>query len=569
MIKHRKNFCMVTVLLLVLLGGLSFVGWLLLPEYSVFEETISTRLTDRHGQSILWDAWWKLESLWEVDTSFIDLIVQIEDQRFYRHPGVDGIALMRSLWYNTTTVWHTQWGSTIEQQYLKLLQDNYPRTWQVKLLEIFQAMGLQWMFSKQDILTKYLNQIPFPYWRTWLVAWCQLLYGKECRNLFLSEQLFIIAVWQLWSNPFNQEQFEETKERSMLLCRTRFDHETCDWVAHSSPRRSADLAWRVVSDVSPVLLQYLLSTSEDGHLPARDSSLHTRISRILEATQIHREQYQANDCCVIVLDKAGNLVSMNVCAQWSDEESGRLNMCLQPRQTGSSIKPFVYLYAFDALHKPRESTVIDEEETYILEWNRTYTPKNFDFVSHGELWADEALASSLNVPSVKLIAQAGVDWFVSFLSTIRLFLWDLPHLVQEDERTYSADRLGLSIALWTYEMSPLLFTKLWWLFVREWDAVPWNQSLAKRITEALAEPYLKTRWFGLEHPFHIEHRAIKTWTSRHFVDGWTCGVRTNTTYQVQPHVICVRMGNANSSPMEWSGAETAGYIWRLVAEGIH
>lgn len=99
---------------------------------------------------------------------------------------------------------------------------------------------------------------------------------------------------------------------------------------------------------------------------AYDLALSQRIDRILAMTRMQRDQYRIRDCCVVVLDGDGALVSMNVCRDREDPESGKINSCLVPRQTGSAIKPFLYLYAFKQLRLSSTDMIIDEPVQFDL-----------------------------------------------------------------------------------------------------------------------------------------------------------------------------------------------------------
>lgn len=135
------------------------------------------------------------------------------------------------------------------------------------------------------------------------------------------------------------------------------------------------------------------------------------------ATQ--RRTVNAQDCCVLVLDSDAQVVSMNLCRERSDLEAGKVNGCLMKRQTGSAIKPFVYLYAMHQLGLDPQDTIEDAPVSFPLENQQMYTPQNFDLRYHGTVTLTEALGSSLNVPAVKLLHQAGVAGFLAFITQLR------------------------------------------------------------------------------------------------------------------------------------------------------
>lgn len=112
-------------------------------------------------------------------------------------------------------------------------------------------------------------------------------------------------------------------------------------------------------------------------------AIYETIENILRSTQTHREQYNAQYCCVMLVNATGDVVSMNTCSDWNDDRGGKLNTCLEPRQVGSAIKPFLYLYGFHAQQLTSHDTVVDEAVSYDLGDGSVYSPKNFDLHFHG------------------------------------------------------------------------------------------------------------------------------------------------------------------------------------------
>ena len=94
---------------------------------------------------------------------------------------------------------------------------------------------------------------------------------------------------------------------------------------------------------------------------------------------------QMEDCCVLVLDAAGEVRSMNTCRPFYEKEQGMVNGCLSKRQTGSAIKPFLYLFAMNALQYTGGTKIVDEPVSYYLDEEHIYSPKNFSLSYHGGL----------------------------------------------------------------------------------------------------------------------------------------------------------------------------------------
>jgi membrane carboxypeptidase/penicillin-binding protein PbpC len=137
-----------------------------------------------------------------------------------------------------------------------------------------------------------------------------------------------------------------------------------------------------------------------------DFVMYQQIERILTTSALQREKIGAKDCCVMVMDGQGEMLSMNNCRAWEDKVSGKVNSCTAKRQTGSAMKPFLYIRAMQQLGLSPDDTIMDEEVEYVLDGGAIYAPKNFDLQYHGEVSLTTALASSLNIPAVRLLDEA-------------------------------------------------------------------------------------------------------------------------------------------------------------------
>ena len=136
-----------------------------------------------------------------------------------------------------------------------------------------------------------------------------------------------------------------------------------------------------------------------------DLALSKRIDALLKNTRLQREQYNIRDCCVVVVDGRGELVTMNMCSDRDNPDTGKINSCLVPRQTGSAVKPFLYLYAFKQFGLKPTDTIVDEPVQFDLGGGNLYDPKNFDLTYHGEVTYAYALGNSLNVPAIKTLQK--------------------------------------------------------------------------------------------------------------------------------------------------------------------
>ncbi|USN55696.1 MAG: hypothetical protein H6765_03775 [Candidatus Peribacteria bacterium] len=197
----------------------------------------------------------------------------------------------------------------------------------------------------------------------------------------------MIASYQLGINPFGATDFARVKERSQQLCwRLGTD---CGTISEQAPRASQDLV-ALHQEKAYFIAQWYLARPEalSTRKPNRtsfDYVLYQKIETILTSSFPHRQQQGAQDCCVVILDEQGDLITMNSCRSRDDQHSGKLNSCLAKRQVGSAMKPFLYVWAMELLGLVPDDTILDEEVTYQLDDGSLYTPKNFDLQTHGEV----------------------------------------------------------------------------------------------------------------------------------------------------------------------------------------
>jgi len=423
-------------------------------------------------------------------------------------------------------------------------QSNYTRTYTRKVYELFGAIKLWIHMSSEDIFLKYINSIERKNNITWRRAAFTVYWDKECKDLSISELFVLLAAAQRGYNLLNESQQKEILERAKWLCSL---HQN---VCSEIDSFVLDALTYTVDELDPRIQQIV----KDEENIVYNQWLADDIDRILYTTRLLRTQYNVKDCCIVVLDEDWGLVRMNMCTQ-RDDERGKTSSCMLPRQTWSAIKPFLYTYAMNILGYIKEDTIIDEYVAYTLDWRAVYEPKNFDLKYHGEVSLAYALGNSLNIPAVILLERVWVAWFLKFLQE------QLTTYAPEFPLSRSAVQdLGLSLALGTYEISPYHFARLRQFFLSK------NRSnnyafYQDQVTTILSNAQNKVDWFGQDNYIHQSWRAIKTGTSRKFIDAWICGVQTKIS---NAHIACIWMGNISNQAMHGSSSEVAGYVWSRV-----
>jgi len=389
-------------------------------------------------------------------------------------------------------------------------------------------------------------------------------FWKSCDKLFDSEILFLFAMYQTWKNPF--ENFKLVKKRSYILC--KYLHLDCKNFYSLPPMSKKNLQLNF-----PQLTFFDLLPDNVKQRLKINQNLQKKAETIIENTKGFRNAIHMWNCCILAMDKTWNIITMATCKQpWKDKSW--INPCLVKRQTGSAIKPFVYLKAMMDFWRTWGTILEDKPVNFVLNWLKKYIPRNFDMRYHWKVPLALALWSSLNVPAVTTLDKIWVENFLNFINQLRIKLWDDINQVKKDARIYNAEKLGLSAALGTYEMSPLEFVNLRRLFLRSevwgqkrdfsseelWEV--WRDKI-NEILEILGQNKNRVISFGLDNNLNVPWWSVKTWTSRHFVDGRTCWV--NKEKQI---VLCVWAGNLDQTPMTKPWSESAGFLWNLVVSGF-
>lgn len=508
----------------------------------------------------------------ESSQSIVDKIIYIEDRNFYHNVlGLDISRIFKSI-YNNIINDKIQWASTIDQQLVKILHSNYTdRNIYNKILEIFGAINLNLNYSKDEILLAYINNLPMTNNIVWIQAACDIYFTKNCNNLTESEQYFLISIYQLWISPYNQANFDKIKNRSKFLC-DNFGGIDCQNIYEYSPKSYLELSKYTLS-INPIISSYLQSYPSTKW----SDNIYNQTQNIINNLKPHLQNNGVGDCCVVILDGDGDVVSMNVCRSSQDKTPwANINICLSKRQTGSAIKPFLYILWMHKLWLDADSIIVDEPVTYYLDNSNEYNPKNFDLKYHGEVSIAQALGSSLNIPAIKILHDVGLIDFENWILSVRKVyksdnIYNLTwadEKISQDHKIQLQWDLWLSMALGTYSFSALEFANLRRIFLVKWFSddlynIYQYQKQINVVYDILSNFNNRNMSFGVDNWLNLEDWASKSGTSRHFVDGWTCGVSRK-----QNNIVCVRVGNHDNKPAQASSSQTASLLRNLVAKSL-
>ncbi len=606
----RKQIWIPTLLLAALIGAaLGIRAWLFvdLPSLDTLASNLSapsTKILDRHGRLLytISDPHTGRHtpiSLSEIPLACRQATIATEDANFYSNPGVDWYAILRAVWINLRGGEVLSGGSTITQQLARNLllspQERTQRTLTRKLRESILAWRLARAYTKDQILQLYLNQAYYGNLAYGIEAAAQTYFSKHAGELDLSECALLAGLPQSPAvyDPLTNSQAARDRQAVVLDLMTRQGHITADdaRLAKSEQLHFAAVPFPIQA---PHFVMFVRAWLEDHFSPEAIYREGLVVTTTLDldwqnaAQEIVRRRLaelqhpgegkpprNVNNAAVVALDpRTGEILTMLGSPDYFDIQiSGAVNATLALRQPGSSIKPITYAAAFD----PRRADpftpatlILDVRTSFTTKEGEPYVPRNYDLRYHGPVLAREALASSYNLPAVKVLHEVGLDTMIRLARQMGI-------------STFSdSDRYGLALTLGGGEVRLLDMATAYAAFANgglrvepvavtqvrdargqlryQWVHHPGDRVLDERvaylITHILSDDKARASAFGEGSVLKLDRpAAAKTGTTTDWRDNWTVGYTPDL-------VSGVWVGNADNQPMEHvSGITGAGPIW--------
>ncbi|GAB4332785.1 MAG: hypothetical protein Kow0010_18850 [Dehalococcoidia bacterium] len=515
-----------------------------------------------------------------VSPAVIDATIATEDQRFRQHPGVDPLAVARAILHFPR---ERSGASTITQQLARSLYlggTALPLPLR-KAREAVYALQLDARLGKDAILERYLNEAYYGRGAYGIEAAARVYFGVSAANLDIARAAYLAGLpQQPWIGDLGGEEA------------LRRQHHVLDRMLATGRLTPIEHASALAVEITPLdeptppiaphfvrfALDELQRAAPDlRHRPGLiiETTLHPLLQAGAEQQallQLERLQdSRANNAAVLVLDPrdgrilamAGNVTPSGLGADY--------NFAVEPRQPGSALKPFLYGLALQ--HGYTAASPLLDVPTTLPVRDGVYTPMNYDESYRGVVTLRTALASSLNVPAVRVADQLGVDSFLRELhryglSTLTAFdQYDLALALGAGEvrmvdlaaaygvlATNGVHREPFAIARVRDARGNILYER---------PSMPGRQVISPEVafllTDILADPHGRIAGFGpgsvLELPFPA---AVKTGTTTEFRDNWTVGYTPR-------QVVAVWVGNADNRAMRnVSGISGAAPIWAEV-----
>ncbi len=436
-IKKRKKIIFITSLFLLMIFLFFYIFYDLPDPYKLknYEATpLSTQIFDRNGK-LLYDIY-KDENrtpikLKELPIYVAQATIAIEDKNFYKHQGVSIIGgILRAL-KDTFLTTKIQGGSTITQQLIKTSLLTPERTLRRKIREIILALITEKIYTKDEILEMYLNQVPYGGSSYGIEQASQKYFGKSAKKLSLSEAAFLAGLPQapsLYSPYLNPDL--ALKRRNQVLKRMLEDkyidkktyQKTIKEKLNIIPPKNIIKAPHFVFYVKKILEEkYGVEMVEKGGLKVTttiDLDIQEEAEKILkEEIEKIKNLNVSNGAILVTRPPTGEILAMVGSVDYFATGSGAFNVTTALRQPGSAIKPLNYAVGIDRKLVTAATIFIDAPTCFTGGGQpQAYCPVNYDGKFHGPQALRFSLGNSFNIPAVKMLALNGVKEFIASAS---------------------------------------------------------------------------------------------------------------------------------------------------------
>ncbi|ASM78932.1 penicillin-binding protein 1C [Vitreoscilla filiformis] len=555
---------------------------------------LATLRVDERARRLGWVA------LEDMSPALLSALVHSEDRRFWEHSGVDWSALARSAWRNLFNQ-RTQGGSTLTMQLAGLLDQELARprggrSVGQKLGQMGTAQVIDARWRKADVLEAYLNLVPLRGELVGVNAATQTLFGKHVSGLDAQEAAVLAALVRA---PNASAERVATRACELLGSLAGATVATQRGTSASSPVKppldlgeqrcrglptltanalarkgvpalgeqlaphAARLAWRQAQATPTTTPPAALRTTLDADVQR------LALSALREQLTALRQR-EVDDGAVVVLDNTSGAVLAWVGSIGQGAGAPAVDAVQARRQPGSTLKPFVYGLAFER-HLLTPASLLHDEPTQLGTGGAgLYLPQNYNKRYQGWVSARVALASSLNIPAVRVGAMLGPEAMFERFNRLGLAL------------SHTAGFHGHALALGTAEVTLADLTNAYRTLANHGRWAPWQllappaarrapapytvmpAAVAWLVADILADNTARALTFGFDSPLVTRGwAAVKTGTSKDMRDNWCIGFTDRYT-------VGVWVGNANGAPMRHvSGVTGAAPVWRTLVQALH
>ena len=512
------------------------------------------------------DAWRLKLQRHKIPRHFVELLIAYEDKRFYRHGGVDGLAMSRAAFQTLVYGRPVSGASTLTMQTARLLSPrpnkrSMGRKILAKLRQIIGAWQLERAYSKAEILDIYLTLAPFGGNIEGLRAASLIYFGKEPNHLNLAQSALLVALPQAPEQRRPDRKPRHAKQArdrvlSLMAARELIPAKLAQRLKNNKIPQRRDMVF-----AAPHLADRFLKLARKSS-PVKtliDFNLQKKCEYIggqalkLQTNRITRAG--TNIAMLVVRNKDGAVRAYVGGVEYkANRPAGLLDLATATRSPGSTLKPFIYGLGFEKLVIHPQTIYTDAPIRF-----GQYSPSNFTGGFQGDISISQALIRSINTAAVSVLAKVGPPEFLARMRSIDLSL----------ELSDTPENAGLAIALGGIGMSLSDLGKLYLALAKKGQAIdlrllasdpppkPQNfmaKDAAWAVTNILADLPPPS---GFPEPAAAQKKrriAYKTGTSYGFRDAWAIGYDRD-------HTVAIWIGNPRGTPNPGSyGITTAAPI---------
>lgn len=561
-----------------------------IPDLSTIENRKieqSVKIYDRTGSVLLYDlnknAQRTLVPISHISPHIQNATIAIEDPSFYQHHGIVFTAIARALLANITSLSVSQGGSTITQQVVKNTLLTNKKSIARKLGEWILSLKLERVLTKQQILEIYLNQAPYGGSVYGVEQASQTFFNKHASDVSLPEAAYLAGVLPAPSyySPYGNHKASLDARKNLVLdkmyehdyiTQEERDEAKAAHVTFTQQRTSSIMAPHFVFYVQQYLEQkYGLDALQQSGwkiTTTLDADLQVRAEEIVQAhAATNQKNFNASNTGMTALDpRNGQILVMVGSRNYFDTQiDGNFNVTLAERQPGSTFKPFAYAEAFLKGYTP-DTVVFDVRTQFSTSCSAgdttndtppCYSPVNYDGLFRGPITLRNAIAQSINVPSVKVLYLAGIADTLQLAKSMGI------------STLGDAGQYGLTLVLGGGEVTLLDMSSAYGVFAQNGMRYPQTAilkiqdgagvviednsqpvgsqiipaSVAEKINDVLSDPVARAP-LGANNLLQFPGRdvAVKTGTTNNYRDAWTIGYTPNL-------VVGIWAGNNNNTPM--------------------
>ncbi|PLS82053.1 penicillin-binding protein [Candidatus Saccharibacteria bacterium] len=559
------------------------------PERLMNRNNTGIVLVDQNGQEIYSSGRSKTVKnipLSEIPDHLEKAVIASEDKNFYEHNGFSIRGILGALYSNILNRDATRYGgSTLTQQLVKNTLLSNEKSFLRKYQELSISIAVDRQYDKDKILEMYLNSVYYGENAFGIEEAAKTYFNKTTSELTLAESAMLIGVLPAPSaySPISGDP-ELAKERQGVVLK-RMVEEGSITEAEKKATEAVELAYAPAEQTdtkAPHFVQMVISELNERYGEERVARSGYKVTTSLnldwqaKAEQAMADRMPANrraggsNASLVAIDpKTGQLKALIGSADFNDPDFGKVNMAITPRQPGSSFKPIYYTEALAQRLITPATIMEDKSKSY-----GSYKPENYDFRYRGDITIRNALGQSLNIPSVDVMEELGVDESIDVAQRMGIE-------TIKDDRDY-----GLPLALGSGEARLLDMTNAYAAFANagnQFDPVmildiknKYDQTIftsdssSKRvqseqasflISDILSDNAARAPTFGSALNIAGKDVAVKTGTTDENKDAWTIGYTPGLT-------VGVWVGNNDNTVMSGGGSGFAGPIWRGTMQRI-